>query len=225
MRVVHAVVGLVALATGAVASATPTLQFDVNAFGAQARNGAGVSSAFGGLNHTGSVAFSLGAGVLNGIFIQTNQGQPFHNANFAGFTMTGFSGQVNLVNGQVTGGSYTMTINNGDSFSCNIVPNSGAVSLFVGGGFKIEALTRGGLFNDPQFGNVDVSPWFNAQTPNGLPGSFLQFNFDPNAVGSASSDMDWFVDVPSLVPLPSAAWAGLGTLAGAMVVRRMRRGR
>src|SRR5258707_550582 len=99
MRVVHAVVGLVALATGAVASATPTLQFDVNAFGAQARNGAGVNSAFGGLNHTGSVAFSLGAGVLNGIFIQTNQGQPFHDAHFAGFTMTGFSGQVNLVNG------------------------------------------------------------------------------------------------------------------------------
>ena len=225
MRVVHVtVVGLVAL-TGAVASATPTLQFDVNAFGAQARNSGGTNSPFGGLNHTGSVAFSLGAGVLNGIFIQSNAGQPFHDAGFAGFTMTGFSGQVNLVNGHVTGGSYTMTINNGDTFTCNIVANSGAVSLFVGGGFKIEALTSGGMFHDAQFGNVDVSPWFNAQNPNGLPGSFLQFNFDPNAAGSASSDMDWFVDVPTLVPLPSAAWAGLCTLAGAMVARRIRRGR
>jgi len=224
MRVVHAVVGLVAFA--GVASASPVLQFDVNSFGTQARNAAGANSPFGGLNHTGSVAFSMGNGVLNGIFIQNNVGDPFHNANLSSsFTMTGFTGQVNLVNGMVTGGSITITINNGDHYNCDIASGSGGVSTYVGGGWKIEALTNHGFFGDNTFGNVSVSPWFNSQSVNGLPGHFLQFNFNPNASGQASSDIDWFVDVPSLVPLPPAVWAGLSTLAGVVVVRRIRRGR
>src|SRR5205814_8684227 len=132
----------------------------------------------------------------------------------------GCTGQVTLVNGQVTGGSITVAISNGDSYTCGITPSSGAVSTYVGGGFKIEALTRNGMFNDAQFGNVNVSPWFAAQSPNGLPGSFLQFNFNPNASGAANSDMDLFVDV---APLPPAAWAAMATLAGIVTVRRMRR--
>ena len=208
------------LAAGAAASAAPVLQFDVNGFSTQARNSSNVPSAFGGLTHTGSVAFSLGSASLNGIFIQSVTSGPFVNANFSGSSLTGFSGQVNLVNGQVTGGSITVAISNGDSYVCNITPGIGAVSNYVGGGFKIEALTRNGMFNDSQFGNVDVSPWFSAQNPNGLPGSFLQFNFNPNAQGAATSDMDLFVDV---APLPPAAWAGLATLAGVVTARRLRR--
>jgi hypothetical protein len=210
------------VASSGAAMAAPVLQFDVNSFSTQARNAANVNSAFGGLSHTGNVQFSAGAGVLAGIFIQAVNPGPFVNANFAGSTMTGFSGQVNLNNGQVTGGSITLTISNGDSYTCNITPGVGQVTTFVGGGFKIEALTRNGLFNDAQFGNVNVAPWFNNQGGNGLLGSFLQFNFNPNAQGAATSDMDLFVDV---VPLPPAAWAGLATLAGAMVVRRIRKAR
>lgn len=202
--------------------AAPVLQFDVNSFSTQARNNANANVAFGGLSHTGNVQFSAGSGVLAGIFIQATTPGPFVNAGFAGSTMTGFSGQVNLNNGQVTGGSITLTISNGDSYTCLIKPNVGAVSSFVGGGFKIEALTTNGLFNDAQFGNVNVNPWFSSQGANGLLGSFLQFNFNPNAQGAATSDMDLFVDV---VPLPPAAWAGLATLAGAMVVRRIRKAR
>jgi len=214
---------VVALAA-TVATATPTLQFDVNQFQTQARNSGGTNSPFGGLSHSGSVAFSFSPGntILNGIFIQTIVGGAFSNAGFSGFTLTSFSGQVNLTNGQVTGGTISLGISNGDTYTCNIASNSGGVSNFVGGGFKIEALTSGGHFSDAQFGNVNVSPWFNAQGLNGLPGSFLQFNFNPNASGAATSDMDLFVDV---VPLPPAAWAGMATLAGAMVVRRIRRSR
>lgn len=208
------------LAASGVAAALPTLQFDVNSFNAQAFNSSNNPSPFGGLNHTGSVRFTLGSGTLNGIFIRTVPNGPFNNAGFSGFTMNSFTGQVNLNNGQVTGGSITLTLNNGDNFTTQITPGSGTVSTFVGGGFKIEGLTRQGAFNDSIFGNVDVSPWFNTQGFGGLPGSFLQFNFNPNANGQASSDMDLFVDI---VPLPPAAWAGMATLAGAMVVRRLRR--
>jgi opacity protein-like surface antigen len=215
-----AAVGGVVLSGAAAAVASPVLQFDVNQFSTQATNAQGQNSPFGGLTHTGSVVFSTGIAVLNGIFIQSVPNGPFNNANFSGFSLVQFTGQVNLVNGQVTGGNITLRINNNDQYSCNIAANSGFVSNFVGGGFKIEALTRNGLFSDAQFGNVNVAPWFNAQGTNGLPGSFLQFNFNPNAQGAATSDMDLFVDV---VPLPPAAWAGLATLGGAMVARRIKR--
>jgi hypothetical protein len=210
------------LAAAGTVSASPVLQFDVNQFHVQAYNGAGAASPFGGLTHTGSVHFSDGQGVLNGIFIQTVLNGPFVNAGFAGFTLTTFSGQINLVNGQITGGNIVIGLNNADSYICDISPNSGNVTNYIGGGFKVEGLTRAGFFNDAQFGNVNVAPWFNAQGVGGLFGSFLQFNFNPNAQGASNADMDYFVDV---VPLPPAAWAGLATLAGVMVARRIRRHR
>ena len=218
MKILGTAVAVLALA--GVAQATPVLQFDVNAFNTQAVNNANVNSPFGGVAHTGAVNFSIGAGVLNGVFMQTAVNGPFANANFAGFTLTNFAGQVVLNNGVVTGGSMTLTLNNADSYTCVLVPGSGAVSNYVGGGYKIEALTNAGFFNDSTFGNVNISPWFTSQGASGLSGSFLQFNFNPGPTGAASSDMDIFVDV---APLPPGAWAGLATLGGVMVTRRIRR--
>ena len=208
------------LMAGVAASAAPVLQFDVNGFTAQALNGAGANSVFTGVNHTGAVQFSIGSGLLNGIFIQSTSPGPFINAGFAGFTLTAFNGQVNLANGQVTGGSLTIQLNNNDQYTCAIKPGSGFVSTYVGGGFIIEALTNQGFFNDSQYGNVNVSPWFNSQGLAGLPGSFLQFNFNPTTKGATTADMDLFVDV---VPLPSGVAPALATLSGLAVLRRLRR--
>ncbi len=214
-----AVFGMMAMAGTALAS--PVLQLDVNVIRIQVQNGQGQNSAFGGLSHTGSINFSFQAAttVLNGVFIQSTPGGAFNNANFSG-SLSNFTGQINLVNGQVTGGHLGVFVNGGtDNYQCDVVPNQGAVSTYVGGGFKVEGLTFHGAFSDNQFGNVNVTPW----AAGNLPGSFLQFNFDPNASGSGFADMDMFVDV---APLPPAAWAGLSTLAclGAVrVIRRVRR--
>lgn len=219
------VIGLLAtLGMTATASALPVLQFDVNAFSVQATNGGGTPSAFGGLSHTGNLNFSLGSGSLEGIFIQTMPSGAFANAGLSGFTMTTFTGQIQLNNGMVTGGNLTLGLNNGDTYTATIVGGSGMVTTYVGGGYKLEALTDGGAFSDSMFGNVDVSPWFNAQTLGGLLGSLLQFNFDPDPQGAASSDMDIFVDAV-VIPLPPAAYAGLGTLGGVMLLRRFGRRR
>ncbi|MFN0132414.1 MAG: hypothetical protein ACKVW3_07790 [Phycisphaerales bacterium] len=209
------------LAAGTAANAVPVLQMDINSFTAQARNGAGANVAFGGTTHTGSVAFSMaGSTMLNSIAIQSVQNGPFVNAGFSG-SLFNFTGVVNLVNGAVTGGNLVVSVNSGtDNYSASISNGSGFVSTYVGGGFKIEALTFGGLFSDANFGNVNVSPWFAAQTPNGLLGSFLQFNFAPDATGKATADMDLFVDV---VPLPPAAWAGLTLMGGILGFRRLRK--
>jgi hypothetical protein len=215
MKTIAAITAVLGLAATVVAD--PTLQIDVNAIKIQIRDGQGQNSAFGGLSHTGSINFSLDpATVLAGIGIRTTPNGPFSNANFSG-TISNFTGVINLNNGQVTGGNLGVFVNAGtDSYTCSIVPGIGAVSTYVGGGFKVEGLTFQGLFSDNTFGNVDVTPWAGGN----LPGSFLEFNFDPNASGGGFSDMDIFVDV---VPLPPAAWAGLGTLAGVMAVGYVRR--
>ena len=210
-------VGAVSLLAVSAVQADPILQFDVNAFHVQAKNSGGGNSAFGGLTHTGSVDFSMiqGASVLNGMFANGPGGGPLQNMGFNG-TLSNFTGQVNMTNGQVTGGFLTIAVNGGsDSYTTNISA-SGHVESFIGGGFKIEGLSNGGAFSDALFGNVDVSNWFN-QT---LIGSFLQFNWLTDEFGAGSADMDVFVDV---VPLPSAAWAGLASLAGIVVVRKVRR--
>lgn len=209
--------GVVAVAAPAVAS--PTLQLDVNSIAIQVRDSGGANSGFGGLSHTGSINFSMDAStLLNGVFVQSVVNGPFNNAGFSG-SLSNVTGQINLVNGQVTGGSIGVYVNgNTDSYTCSIVPNSGSVATYVGGGFKVEGLTFQGAFSDSLFGNVDVSQWFGAS----LPGSFLEFNFDPNASGAGFADMDMFVDV---VPLPPAAWAGMATLAGIMGMSYIRRKR
>jgi hypothetical protein len=198
-----------AIAAGS-ATASQTLQMDVNAIGIQALNGAGAPSAFGGLTHTGSVSLNFVTNItyMAGVFIDGV------DQNFTS-TLTNFNGSINLTNGQVTGGNLLVTIDGGgDTYSCQIAA-SGHVESYVGGGFKIEGLTFNGVFSDNQFGNVNVTPWAGG----GLPGSFLQFNFSPNAQGGGFADMDLFVNV---VPLPPAALTGLASMAGIALLRRRR---
>jgi hypothetical protein len=204
------------LAAAGLAQAQSILQFDVNSFAVQSQNSAGQASAFGGLSHTGSINFSMIANttVLNGMF-GTTTGGPLANLGFNG-SLSNFTGQINLVNGQVTGGSLTIAVNGGTDTYTTSIGSGGQVQSYVGGGYKIEGLTGGGGFSDSQFGNVDVSPWFNLP----LIGSFLQFNWIPDSNGAGSGDMDIFVTV---VPLPTAAWAGLAMLGGIAVARKARR--
>jgi hypothetical protein len=133
--------------------------------------------------------------------------------------VSSFNGEIVLNQGKVTGGSLTLTLNNGDSYTCQLSNLAGQVSKFVGGGYKIEGLTKGGFFNDAQFGNVAVQQWFAAQGASGLWGSFLQFQFNPNAKGASTADLDWFVDI---VPLPAPVATAIGIL-GIMSVGRARR--
>lgn len=210
------------LLAAAAASATPTLQLDVNGFQIQAVNGAGGNTVFGGLTHTGALQFSYTQNVteLMAVLAQSTPAGPFVNQGFSG-TLANFTGQVTLVNGQVTGGTIVVSINGGaDTYQTVIQSGSGMVTSYVGGGYKIEGLTAGGTFSDSMFGNVDVSPWYAVQGAGSLLGSFLEFNFDPDALGAGYSDMDLFVEV---VPLPPAVLTGMATLGGIVAVRRIRR--
>lgn len=210
-----AAVGLAA----SVASATTTLQFDINQLGVQARNSSGGNSPFGGVTHTGSVHLSMGPTIL--LAILRNSGAGFADQHFSG-SLTGLTGDINTVNGAVTGGSLSWTVNSGDTYSARIAADSGHIAhTSSNGGFTIDGLTFDGRFTDGSFGNVDVSDFFNRQGANGLGGSYLNFNFTLNQQGHGTADMDAFVTVP-LPPAGLAGLGGLGAVAGLSAFRRRR---
>lgn len=213
------------LAGAGTASADMVLHMDVNSIRIQVRNAGGAASSFGGLSHTGSIDFSFDMGVTSLLAVQTQNGSATPvNQNFNG-NLTNFSGVINLVNGQVTGGNLAVHVDSNDTYTADVTPNAGAVSSYIGGGYKVEGLTFNGMFTDSMFGNVDVAPWFASQGNNGgLLGSFLQFNFNPDQSGGSYSDMDIFVSA-QVIPLPPAAMTGIATLAGIMVAGYIRRRR
>ena len=94
------------LAAASIAAAAPILHFDVNGITVQASNSLGVSSAFGGLSHTGSLNFGFSAGIstLEAIEVQQAPGGASVNQGFTG-ALSNFTGTINLVNGRVTGGT------------------------------------------------------------------------------------------------------------------------
>jgi hypothetical protein len=217
-----AVAGIAAVSSWA--TAAPLLQFDLNGFNTQSTDAGGRAVAFGGTSHTGRINLSKGTGNLAGLYSLNSIGGTQNNLGLATntFSLSSFTGDINLTNGRVGGGNITVRLSNGDSFTTQIAAGTGSVTRFIGGGFIVQALTTRGFFNDNRFGNVDVSRWFNNQGNNGLAGSMIQFRFLPNGSGFSTADMDLFVDA---VPLPPAAWAGLGTLALVGAYRRFRRGR
>jgi hypothetical protein len=193
------------------ASASMTLQMDLNALGLQVRDAGGAPVAFGGLSHTGSVELSQGAfGYMAGIYVDGV------NQNFVG-SLTAMSGTIELLNGNVTGGSLTVTVNGADTYTADI-SNVGNVSSYVGGGYILQGLTVNGAFSSAMYGNVNVAPW----NTGGLMGSFLKFNFNPDAGGSGYADIDLFVNV---IPLPPGVYMGAALIGGMVLIRRVRAGR
>lgn len=193
-----------ALVTAGSALAITELQIDVNALRAQAYFGNG-SKGFGGVNHTGTIQLSSGSlSTLAGILID-GANQPIA----AGLLMT-FSGTINLNNGFVTGGSMSLSLNNGDTFNTSIGGGAGQVQFQAGQGFSIDGLLTGAVFNSNSFAGLDISPWFNDQP---LDGSFINFAFGPNVMGfDGDTDVDIFLpadDDTPVIPTPLA-----GTMAG-----------
>jgi uncharacterized protein (TIGR03382 family) len=208
---------------GAALAASPALaqrdmQLDVNDLGFQAYagpNGTGGTAPFGGLTHTGSLVLQNIAGsVLNDIAMRTGgPGNPFIPQAFAG-SLSGANIVINLNAGNVTGGSLMLQV--GANTYTTLIGAAGNVTTYVGGGFKIDALTQAGSFNANTFAAVPIADFF--ANSGFLPGSFLNFRIIPNAGGAGTSDIDIFV---SNIPAPgSLAVLGLGGLAAA---RRRRR--
>ncbi|MGP1309400.1 MAG: hypothetical protein ACTS27_04305 [Phycisphaerales bacterium] len=196
------------LATAGSALAITELQLDINALRAQANfmNG---SKGFGGVNHTGTITLSSGSATNLADVLIDGAAQ-----NIAANMLMTVNGVINLTNGNVTGGSIALSLNNGDTFTTDIQGGAGSVAFQAGQGFSIDGLTTNGVFSSNSFAGVDISAWFNDQP---LDGSFIEFAFGPNALGfDGDTNLDIFLpaeeDRPE-IPAPLAGgMAGLGLL-------------
>lgn len=211
--------GIAVAGFASAASAGGTLQLDVNSMTVQAKDsadGMGSNVAFGGESHSGSVLFGIdGNSNLNDILLNGTSVGPVPDANWS---LTDVSGFINLNNGDVTGGQFTIEISNSvtldvDTYTAQIVASSGEVNDEAPG-FAIDGMTFQGFFDDAEFGGVDTSEWFNNQP---LFGSFTNFAFNPNMSGF---DGDANLDVFIPVPLPAGAGLAAAGLLGVVSVRR-----
>ena len=187
------------------ANAASTCLIDINGLTAQFAGAGGF-----GVNATGTITLSFdGNSALVGVALDG------FNQNLGGNTLTGFTGTINLVGGQVTGGLFSATTTAG-TYGANIVGGIGAVAVQAGQGYSIDGLTFNGLFSGPTFAGVNIGNFFTAQP---LFGSVLTFAFNPNANGvDSDSDIDIFIQIP----MPGAAAMGFVGLAGLAGVRRRR---
>ncbi len=201
----------------AASNAATVLAIDVNGLSVQSVNSSNVAGAFGGLTHTGAILISHDVNsVLAGVAID-GVNQP----KTPGLGLTA-SGRIDLLAGNVVGGSFSILMSDGSGYTASIVSGVGKVTTQAGQGFKIDGLTFNGLFSDSglpgmidRFAGVDISE-FTAFEP--LFGSFLQFAFAPDAQGfDADSDLDLVVTIP----LPGSA--GLAALGLAGIASRRRR--
>lgn len=212
---------VIAVAGVQTASAQLTLGLDVNDF-EYSFTDAGGASGFGGENHTGTMEWSLsGDAAAEPRVVDARMGDegPFgmlHPVSL-GAGLSGFDATVELDSGRVSGGTLTILLDNGDSYTTDFA--KGRLVSLGRAGYTLDALTLEGEFSDDQFGAIDVSEFTALDT---LPGWALAFRFNPSASeASGTADAEVFV----MVPLPPAALAGLGTLAGVMgltVARRRR---
>ena len=216
---------LTAAATAGIASmatAASELQLDVNALivsvdnsgmadldSAVARGSSGFSTTY-----TGSI--TMNDGPLSDLAGILCDGVPFAVTG----SLNDFTGSIDFVNGQVAGGSFTVEVveTGGEinTYSAQIASGIGAINTQAGQGFQIDGLTFAGMFSSGTFAGVDVSRWFEAQP---LPGSFLTFQFEPNADGV---DTDTDIDIFVVVPLPAGGAIASVALIGLAGVRRRR---
>lgn len=209
---------VIAFGVGGAAQAAQTLQLDLNSLTAQAQDSGGAAVAFGGESHTGSISLGMDANaMLAGIQLNGTSIGPVPEDDWS---LDSLTGSIALDNGEVDGGSFTITVLNSvtsetDTYSAGIVAGSGDVND-VATGFSLDGLTFNGAFSDSTFAGVDVSDWVDNEP---LGGSFTHFAFTPDA-GGFDNDANMDVFIP--VPLPTPAAMGAAGLLGLGTIRRRR---
>lgn len=161
--------------------------------------------------------FVQGAGQTT---VNINNTGVYPGPTYTGFgtTVSGFwMGVIHIANGFVAPGSYiTCSLDGpfgGDVYTASLVPGSASFNASGVNTWTVQGATFHGNFTNPHFGGVDVTPWFLGQLigPN-LEGSVI--NVGGNAAGTGDGIFNTTMTTTAIIPLPSAALAGLGTMAG-----------
>lgn len=195
-----------AAALGIATSATAAFELQIDIDGVTMDAG----GAFDVNTYTGTMNFSMNSGTsLAGIFIDST-GQTVTA------TLASLSGSVNYVNAQATGGSFTVMLSDGSSYSASV--DTGPSFLFPdANGFSGDGGTEFGNFSNlvggNLFGGVDVTPW----NYNNSIGFFFFSEYNPDGAGvDTAANLNLFVNVPS----PGLAAFGLAGIGAGLRRRR-----
>ena len=212
MRVLMTTAAVAAFGVGAGAQAASyqQLMFDLNGLVSQTSDGGAFSTSYTGdvlvtSNSSGDLATILGinAGASTDLVA---------TGDFLG-SLDYFSATVSMTNGEISGGSFTVMLASGESYSASIAAGSGLVRQ-IRTGYFFDGLTFDGTFTSTDFDGIDVSNFFD-NIP--LTGNFIEFAYNPDANGfDDTSNMNIFVAVPT----PLGAGLGLAGLAGVAARRR-----
>lgn len=204
------------------------IDFDVNTLSFTTT---GQGLALFGSSWTGTINIaSTAQTTLSGVSTITNPGGivaqilPTLNGGFKSF-----AGSIDVSGGSVTGGSFKLTYDNGDStdtvYSADLIPFSisGVGKLVkqsaINNRFRVSIDTNNGAFSQNNLGGYDLTPWVTNQ---GIGGNLFGriITFDINVVTRTADS-----DIAVLVPLPSPAIMGVVSLAGLGLVRAFSRKR
>lgn len=201
---------------GTSANATTMLDIDVNDF--KVTRTAGTFDA----TYTGTLTFSFQAGItyISAVEKTGSFGNLWDNSE----ALSSYTGTMTFVGGVITGGSFSMGLTSGDSYSGSFFDNQGGTgNIFAAGSgdWSIRAGTKAGTFvdgdADSSFGNVDVSEFLNPLYNGTLFGDIFEFDYNGGLV-----DTDVDAEFTVVVPVPPAAGLGLAGLLGVAVLRRRR---
>lgn len=137
-----------------------------------------------------------------------------------------WSGTINVINGVISAGSgFRIDLDGpftGEFYQANIIPGSAVFAASGPQTWTVQGATAQGQFSGATFGGVDSSFWFNNQA-SGLSGTVISVG--GSATGLPAGFFSSTMTTTAVIPLPPAAWAGLGTLgalAGFAQIRRRR---
>lgn len=205
MRLVTMLSAAAAIAASATAQAAFELQIDVDSVTIDA------GGAFDPNTYTGTMNFSsTGTSSLAGIFIDSG-------AQAVTASLVSLSGSVNYVGGAATGGSFTVLLSDGSSYTASV--DNGPSFLFPdANGFSGDGGTEFGNFSNlvggNLFGGVNVTPW----NYNNSVGFFFFSEYNPDGAG-----LDTLANVNLFVNVPSPGFAAFGLAGLGAGLRRRRR--
>jgi hypothetical protein len=186
---------------GMIPTGPVTLAFDVNSVVVEA------DEDFGGMDYTGSLLVSHDA----------NAGIADLRLNGASRSMTSelsmLDGRIDLDNGAVVGGFFTVLLADGSEYTTAIGGSAGAIEFTQADGFAVDGLTQGGVFESlpgGEFGGVDISP-LTGRGVDSFIGSFLLFAFDPIDGIDTNVNLELYLTIPS--PGGAALFAAGGLAA------------
>ena len=202
-------------AIGTAASAQTTLQVDINGLSTEV-DGVFSDSYTGGVHVFNTILspdFDADTNILDVLIDGSAQ-----NTGGATFGQFSFEILADFVNGSITGGSLTLSVDafgSENTYSSNLMPTQDGSILDIGGGtFIIGGEFAGGdHWSNPSgsFLGVDIAPWGDAD------GFFAQIDVN---FGGGLMDPDTDVDVFMVTPAPGTL--GLLGLGGLFAVRRRR---